>query len=73
MQPIGLVPFQARSILPVAEEQCRTRDSQAAALRINLNVEGCVIVAAPVHDDEMNLPPGMFLASPQKRKKENLK
>jgi hypothetical protein len=48
-QPIGLVPFQARGILSVAEEQSRTRGGQAAALRINLNVEGRGIVAAPVH------------------------
>jgi hypothetical protein len=27
-QPIGLVPFQARGILPVAEEQSRTRGGQ---------------------------------------------
>ena len=48
-QPTGLVPLQARGILPVAEEQSRTRDCQAVVLRINLNVEGCGIVAAPVH------------------------
>jgi len=36
-QPIGLVPFQARGILPVAEEQNRSRGGQAAALRINLS------------------------------------
>jgi hypothetical protein len=48
-QPIGLVPFQASCILPVDEEQSRTRGGQAVALRINLNVEGCGIAAAPVH------------------------
>ena len=50
-QPIGLVPFQARGILPVAEEQSRKvglTAAKAAALRINLDVEGCDI-AAPVH------------------------
>jgi hypothetical protein len=36
-QAIGLVPFQARGVLLVAEEQSRTRGGQAAALRINLN------------------------------------
>jgi hypothetical protein len=45
MQPIGLVPFQARCILPVAEGLATAK---AAALRINLNVENCGIVAAPV-------------------------
>jgi len=29
-QPIGLVPFQARSILPVPEEQSRTRGGQSS-------------------------------------------
>jgi hypothetical protein len=48
-QPIGLVSIQAHSILPVSEEQSRTRGSQSTASRINLNVEGCGIVAAPVH------------------------
>jgi hypothetical protein len=51
-QTIGLVPFQARGILPVAEEQSRTRGGQsstkAAAVRINLNVEGCGVVAPPL-------------------------
>jgi hypothetical protein len=51
--------IQAFNILPVAEEQSRTRCSQNGGvedqlqcrglLRINFNVEGCVIVAAPVH------------------------
>ena len=45
-QPIGLVPFQARGILPVAEEQSRTRGGKAAAIRINLYVEGCGIVSS---------------------------
>jgi hypothetical protein len=40
--------FRILWILPVAEEQSQTR-VKAAALRINLNVEGCGIVAAPVH------------------------
>ena len=41
-QPIGLVSFQARGILPVDEEQSLTvAAAKAAALRINLNVEGC--------------------------------
>jgi hypothetical protein len=31
-QPIGLVPFQARSILPVAEEQSRTRGGQSGGI-----------------------------------------
>ena len=31
-QPIGLVSFQARGILPVAEEQSRTRDSQSGGV-----------------------------------------
>jgi hypothetical protein len=52
-QPIGLYPFQAPiglvPFLPVAERQSRTRGGQAAAFRINLNVEGCGIVAAPMH------------------------
>ena len=48
-QSIGLVPFQARGILPPAEEQSRTRGNQSGGVRINLNVEGCGIVAAPVH------------------------
>ena len=43
--PIGLGPLQARGILPVAEEQSRTRGGKAAAIRINLNVEGCGIVS----------------------------
>jgi hypothetical protein len=44
------VPFQARGILPVAEEnKVGLTAAKAAALRINLNVEGCGIVAAPVH------------------------
>jgi hypothetical protein len=48
--PLGLVPFQALCILPVAEEQSPAlAAAKAAALRINLNVEGCGIVAAPVH------------------------
>ena len=49
--PIGLVPFQARGILPVADvqsEEQRLAATKAAALRINLNVEGCGIVAAAV-------------------------
>ena len=29
---IGLVPFQARGILPVAEEQSRTRGSQSSGV-----------------------------------------
>ncbi len=37
------------SLLPVVEEKSRTRGGQAAALRINLNVQDCGIVAAPVH------------------------
>ena len=41
-QPIGLVSFQARGIVPVDEEQSLTvAAAKAAALRINLNVEGC--------------------------------
>ena len=38
-------------ILPRPEEQSQTQGpaSKAAVLRINLNVEGCGIVAAPVH------------------------
>jgi hypothetical protein len=49
-QPIGLVPFQARGILPVAEEQSRTRGGQSGGItKINLNVEGCGLVAAPMH------------------------
>jgi hypothetical protein len=48
-QPLGLVSLQARGFLPVAEEQSRTRGSQSGGVRINLNVEGCGIVAAPVH------------------------
>jgi hypothetical protein len=31
-QPIGLVPFQARGILPVAEEQSRTRGGQSGGV-----------------------------------------
>jgi len=31
-QPLGLVPFQARGILPVAEEQSRTRGSQSGGV-----------------------------------------
>jgi hypothetical protein len=31
-QPIGLVPFQARGILPVVEEQCRTRGGQSGGV-----------------------------------------
>jgi len=31
-QPIGLVPFQARGILPVAEEQSRTRGCQSSGI-----------------------------------------
>ena len=45
----SFVSLQARGILPVAEEQSRTRGSQSGGVRINLNVEGCGIVAAPVH------------------------
>jgi hypothetical protein len=31
-QPIGLVPFQSRGILPVAEEQSRTRGGQSGGI-----------------------------------------
>jgi hypothetical protein len=31
-QPLGLVPFQARGILPVAEEQSRTRSGQSGGI-----------------------------------------
>ena len=34
---------------PVTELQSRTRGGKAAVLQINLNIEGCSIVAAPVH------------------------
>jgi hypothetical protein len=50
-------------LLPVAQEQSRTRGNQAAALRINLNVEGCGIVAAPVHAPS-RAPPPSFTQSP---------
>jgi len=43
-------------ILPVAEEQSRNRGRQAAALRINLNVEGCGTAAAPVCTLPLALP-----------------
>jgi hypothetical protein len=48
-QPIGLVPFQARGILPVADvtkSKVGLAAAKATAFRINLNVEGCGIVAA---------------------------
>ncbi len=41
--------FRFKRILPVPEEQSRTRGGQAAALRINLNIEGCVVVTPPLH------------------------
>ena len=45
---LEIPPFQT-SLLPVVEGKSRTRGGQAAALRINLNVQDCGIVAAPVH------------------------
>jgi len=48
-QPIGLVPIQARCILPVLKSKVGLAAAKAAALRINLNIVGCGIVAAPVH------------------------
>ena len=41
--------FRFKRILPVPEEQSRTRGGQAAAMRINLNIEGCVVVTPNLH------------------------
>jgi len=51
-QPIGPVPFQPLGILALYQSlksKGGLAADKAAALRINLNVEGCCIVAAPVH------------------------
>jgi len=48
-QPIGLVPFQARGILPVSEEQRRTRGGQSGGVEDQPQCHGCGIVTAPVH------------------------
>jgi hypothetical protein len=48
-QLIGLVPFQARAFFQLLKSKVGLAAAKAAALRINLNVEGCGIVAAPVH------------------------
>ena len=48
-QPIGLVPFQARAFYQSLKSKVGLAAAKAAALRINLNVLGCGIVAAPVH------------------------
>jgi hypothetical protein len=49
MQPNGLVPGQTLGILPVAQEQVGLAAAEAAALRINLNIQGCGVVALPMH------------------------
>ena len=41
--------FQARGILPVAEEQSRTRGGQSGGVEDQPQCQGCGIVAAPVH------------------------
>jgi len=49
-QPIRLVPFQARCIPPVADEQSRTCGGQSSGITDQPQVvEGRGIVAAPVH------------------------
>ena len=45
-QSIGIISVQARGILP---RPVGLAAAKAAALRINLNVQGCSIVAAPMH------------------------
>ena len=62
------VQVQARGILQRPEEQSRTggRSAKAAALRVNLNVQGCGIVAPPMHAPSRTpllLPPS-FTQSP---------
>jgi hypothetical protein len=46
---LGPVSDSPRGLLPEFEEQSRTCGGQAAALRINLSVEGCCVVAHPMH------------------------
>ena len=48
-QPIGLVPFQARGILPVAEEQSRNRGNQSSGVEDQPQWPGLFLVATPVH------------------------
>ena len=49
-QQLGSTPVQARGILPRPEEQKRTCVCQNGSVeRINLNFQGCGIVATPMH------------------------
>jgi hypothetical protein len=49
-QSIRLVQFQSSRILPVNEEQSRTRSHQNVGVEDQPQCQNCVIVAAPVHD-----------------------
>jgi hypothetical protein len=46
-QPIGLVPFQARGILPVAEEQSRTRGGQSGGVEDQPQRRGLWHISSP--------------------------
>jgi hypothetical protein len=46
-QPIGLVSFQVRCILPVAEEQSRTRGSQSGGVEDQLQCRGLLHSGSP--------------------------
>ena len=46
-QPIGLVSFQARGILPVAEEQSRTRGSQSGGVEDQPQCQGLWHIGSP--------------------------
>jgi hypothetical protein len=41
--------FQRAAFYQLLKSKVGLASAKAAALRINLNIEGCVIVAAPVH------------------------
>ena len=48
-QSIGIISVQARGILPRPEEQSRTCGCQSGSVEDQPNVQGCSIVAAPMH------------------------
>jgi hypothetical protein len=54
---LGQVPLSPRGLLPRTEEQCRTGRGQAAALRINLNIDGCGVGTDPIHAPLLASPP----------------
>ncbi len=50
LEQLGSTPVQARGILQRPEEQSRTCGCQSGSVeRINLNFQGCGIVATPMH------------------------